>query len=233
MLGAAPQLRPCGDRMVLVEFAPLIAPEINDAVHSLAAAVGKAGIPGIVEWTPSYCSLGIHYDPLQIAYSEIAKRVVELVSSNQPRTKRTDRRVEVPVVYGGDFGPDLEWVASAHGLDAAAIVALHREPVYRVCLIGFTPGFPYLGGLPETLATPRLATPRAAVPAGSVAIGGQQCGIYPVNSPGGWRIIGRTPLRLFDVRQVEPCLLAPGDEVVFRRIREDEFGEIASQAGAS
>lgn len=233
MLGAVPQLRPCGDRMVIVEFASMIAPEINDAVHSLAAAVGNARIPGIVECTPSYRSLGIHYNPLQIEYSELVRRVGELVSSSQPFAKRIVRRVEVPVAYGGGFGPDLEWVASARGLSAEAVVALHSEAVYRVCLIGFTPGFPYLGGLPERLATSRLAAPRAAVPAGSVAIGGQQCGIYPVNSPGGWRIIGRTPLRLFDVQQVEPCLLTPGDEVVFLRIREYEFAEIASQVGAS
>jgi len=233
MFGPAPQLRACGDRMVMVEFAPMIAPEINDAVHSLAAAVENARIPGIIEWTPSYHSLGIHYNPLQIEYSDIVRRVGELVSSDQPGLRRVARRVKVPVVYGGDSGPDLEWVAIAHGLSVQAVVALHSEAVYRVCLIGFTPGFPYLGGLPETLATPRQATPRAAVPAGSVAIGGQQCGIYPVNSPGGWRIIGRTPLRLFDVQQVEPCLLAPGDEVVFRSIRKHEFAEIASQAGAS
>jgi inhibitor of KinA len=201
-------------------------------VQSLAAAVENARIPGIIEWTPSYHSLGIHYNPLQIEYSEIVGRVGELVSFNRRFTKRLVRRVDIPVVYGGDFGPDLESLADSHGLAAEAVVALHQEPVYRVYLIGFTPGFPYLGGLPETLATPRLAAPRAAVPAGSVAIGGRQCGIYPVNSPGGWRIIGRTPLRLFDVQHVEPCLLAPGDEVVFRRIREDEFAEIASQAGA-
>ena len=218
--------------MVLVEFAPMIAQEINDAVHSLAAAVENARIPGIIEWTPSYRSLGIHYNPLQIEYSEIVRQVGKLASSNQPSTRRIARRVEIPVVYGGDSGPDLESLSDSHGLGAEAVVALHQEPVYRVCLIGFTPGFPYLGGLPETLATPRLATPRAAVPAGSVAIGGQQCGIYPVNSPGGWHIIGRTPLRLFDVQHLEPCLLAPGDEVVFRRIREHEFAEIASQAGA-
>ena len=232
MFGEPPQLRACGDRMVMVEFEPTIAPEINDAVHSLAAAVENARIPGIIEWTPSYHSLGIHYNPLQIEYSEVVRRVGELIGSSQPSTKRTARRVEVPVVYGGDFGPDLESLADSHSLGAVAVVALHREPVYRVCLIGFTPGFPYLGGLPKTLATPRLATPREAVPAGSVAIGGQQCGIYPVNSPGGWRIIGRTPLRLFDVHRVDPCLLAPGDEVVFRSIREQEFAEIASQAGA-
>ena len=232
MFGEPPQLRACGDRMVMVEFEPTIAPEINDAVHSLAAVVENTRIPGIIEWTPSYHSLGIHYNPLQIEYSELVRRVGELVSSSQPAKKRTARRVEVPVVYGGAFGPDLESLADSHSLGAVAVVALHREPVYRVCLIGFTPGFPYLGGLPKTLATPRLATPREAVPAGSVAIGGQQCGIYPVNSPGGWRIIGRTPLRLFDVHRVDPCLLAPGDEVVFRSIREQEFAEIASQAGA-
>ena len=182
--------------------------------------------------TPSYHSLGIHYNPLQIGYAEVVRRVRELVESDQRHQRRAIRRVEVPVVYGGDFGPDLKSVASAHSLSIEAVVALHREPVYRVCLIGFTPGFPYLGGLPEALATPRLPTPRASVPAGSVAIGGRQCGIYPVNSPGGWSILGRTPLRLFDVQQAEPCLLSPGDEVVFRSICEREFAEIASQVGA-
>jgi inhibitor of KinA len=136
------------------------------------------------------------------------------------------------MVYGGDFGPDLKSVADAHGLKMEAVVSLHNEAAYRVCLIGFTPGFPYLSGLPEMLATPRLATPRASVPAGSVAIGGLQCGIYPVMSPGGWNIIGRTPLRLFDVQHVQPCLLAPGDEVMFRGISEREFAEIASEVGA-
>jgi inhibitor of KinA len=233
MFGAAPQLRACGDRMVMVEFEPMIASEINDAVHCLAAAVENARIPGIIEWTPSYHSLGIHYNPLQIEYSEIVGRVGELVSFNRRFTKRLVRRVDIPVVYGGDFGPDLESVASTHGLDAEALVALHGQPIYRVCLIGFTPGFPYLSGLPNELATPRLATPRAVVPAGSVAIGGKQCGVYPVNSPGGWHILGRTPLRLFDIQRAELCLLAPGDEVVFRRIREQEFAEIDSQAGAS
>jgi inhibitor of KinA len=136
------------------------------------------------------------------------------------------------VVYGNDFGPDLNSVARMHGLSVEAAVALHCEALYRVCLIGFTPGFPYLSGLPEILSTPRLTTPRKFVPAGSVAVGGRQCGIYPVNSPGGWSILGRTPLRLFDVRQATPCLLSPGDEVVFRRIDEEEFSEIASQVGA-
>ncbi len=233
MFGPVPKLRACGDRMVMAEFAPMIAPEINTAVHSLAAAVESARIPGVVECIPSYHSVGIHYDPMVIEYSEMLQRLGRLLSSDQPDLRRASRRVEVPLVYGGDFGPDLEWVASAHGLSAEAVIVLHSKGIYRVCLIGFTPGFPYLGGLPETLATPRRAKPRAAVPAGSVAIGGQQCGIYPVNSPGGWRIIGRTPLRLFDVQHVEPCLLAPGDEVVFRSIREHEFAESASQASAS
>ena len=232
MLGPTPKFSVCGDRMVMVEFGPVIAPEINDAVHRVTASVENARIPGIVECTPSYHSLGIHYNPLQIGYSELVRRVREIVDSGQLHQRRSIRRVEVPVVYGGEFGPDLKSVASARGLSVEAVVALHSQAVYCVYLIGFTPGFPYLGGLPEKLATPRLATPRALVPAGSVAIGGQQCGIYPVNSPGGWSILGRTPLRLFDVQQVEPCLLSPGDEVVFRRICEQEFAEIAAQVGA-
>ena len=232
MSARTPEVRTCGDRTVMVEFDPVIAPEINEAVHSLTAAVDTARIPGIVECTPSYHSLGIHYDPLQIGYAEVVQRVREIIESGPQHQRSAVQRVEVPMVYGGDFGPDLKSVARAHGLSVEAAVTLHSEAVYRVCLIGFTPGFPYLSGLPEALATPRLPTPRASVPAGSVAIGGRQCGIYPVNSPGGWSILGRTPLRLFDVQKVEPCLLSPGDEVVFRRIYEEEFSEIASQVGA-
>ena len=232
MFEPTPEVGACGDRMVMVEFEPLLTPEINEAVHTLTVAVETARIPGIVECTPSYHSLGIQYNPLQIGYAEVVRRVREIVESDQRHQRRAVRRVEIPVVYGNDFGLDLESVARARGLNIEAVVALHSEAIYRVCLIGFTPGFPYLSGLPETLATPRLPTPKTSVPAGSVAIGGRQCGIYPVNSPGGWSILGRTPLRLFDVQQVEPCLLSPGDEVVFRRISEHEFAEIASQVGA-
>jgi len=217
----------------MVEFAETISPEINVAIHGLAEALENAKIPGIVECTPCYCSLGVHYDPLQIQCHVVMEQLSQLLTSKRQDWRHVGRRVEIPVVYGGDFGPDLEWVASTHGLNAQNVVALHSEPVYRVFMIGFTPGFPYLGGLPETLACPRLPSPRTVVPTGSVAIGGLQCGIYPVNSPGGWRIIGRTPLRLFDVRIAKPSLLAPGDEVVFRRIDEQEFFQIASQAGTS
>lgn len=231
MFGPTPEVSACGDCTVMVEFEPVITPEINEAVHTLTAALEMARIPGIIECIPSYHSLGIHYNPLQIGYAEVVRRVCGIVESNQRHQRREVRRVEVPVVYGDGFGPDLESVASARGLSIEAVVALHSEAVYRVCLIGFTPGFPYLGGLPETLATPRLSTPRTSVPAGSVAIGGRQCGIYPVNSPGGWSIVGKTPLRLFDVQQAEPCLLSPGDEVVFRRICAQEFAEITSQIG--
>jgi len=232
MFDPTPKIRACGDRMVMVEFEPVIAPEINDAVHTVTAAMESARIPGIVECVPSYHSLGIHFNPLQIPYAEIVRRVRDILLSDQPDQRRVLRRVQVPVLYGDDFGPDLKSVARARGLSVEAVVALHSQAVYRVCLIGFTPGFPYLSGLPETLTTPRLTTPRKSVPAGSVAIGGEQCGIYPVSSPGGWSLVGRTPLRLFDVQKVEPCLLSPGDEVVFRRICEQEFAEIASQVGA-
>src|SRR5262245_18727087 len=233
MFGLAPQFHACGDRMVLVEFAPTISPGINNEVQNLAAALESTRVAGIVEWTPSYCSLGVYYDPLRIGYSQVIERLTQLSSIGSQVSARITRRVEVPVVYGREFVLDLEWVATSHGFSVDEATARHSAAVYRVYLIGFTPGFPYLGGLPQELTAPRLPTQRAMVPAGSVAIGGQQCGIYPVSSPGGWRIIGRTPLHLFNIRHVEPCLLTPGDEVVFRGISEQEFHQLTSEAGAS
>ncbi len=222
------QCLPCGDRMVLVEFEAAISEEINDAVHGLAAAIEAAEIAGIIEWVPSYRSLGVYYDPLRIQYAELVQRLNELERKEAPGRLRSSTRVEIPVVYGGRMGPDLESVARLHRITPEEVIALHTGGRYRVFLIGFTPGFPYLGGLHGTLATPRLPTPRSRVPEGSVAIGGQQTGIYPVESPGGWRLIGRTPLRLFDVGRRSPCVLKPGDQVVFRSISEAEFQELAA-----
>lgn len=213
--------------MVLVEFEAAISVEINEAVHSLAAALAAAEVSGVTEWVPSYHSLGVVYDPLKIGYSELAERLANLAKTSAVAPLLSSRRIEIPVVYGGAMGSDLDSVASFHGFTPEEVIALHTGSQYRVCLIGFTPGFPYLGGLPSALVTPRLATPRPRVAAGSVAIGGQQTGIYPVESPGGWRLIGRTPLRLFDVRREDPCLLRPGDEVIFRSISDAEFRELA------
>jgi KipI family sensor histidine kinase inhibitor len=216
-------IKPCGDRMVLIQLGNEISSAANAAVHRLATRLGKAQISGVLEWIRSYCALGVIYDPLEIGYRALVEELDRLSELETELTPESTRRLEIPVAYGAEFGPDLVFVAEYHGLAPEQVIALHTGAVYRVYMIGFTPGFPYLGGLPPILHTPRLPDPRLEVPAGSVAIGGQQTGIYPISSPGGWRIIGRTPLHLFDVRSSRPALLEPGDEITFRAISREEF----------
>jgi KipI family sensor histidine kinase inhibitor len=223
LLGMTVRIESCGDRMVLIEFSKEISSAANVAVHHLAAMLEKAQISGVLDWIPSYCSLGVIYDPLKIGYPALIEELSRLRDLETEFLPESTRRLEIPVAYGAAFGPDLAFVAQYHGLSPERVVALHTKAVYRVYMIGFTPGFPYLGGLPPILHTPRLANPRLQVPAGSVAIGGQQAGIYPITSPGGWRIIGRTPLHLFDIRNLRPGLLKPGDEITFRAINQEEF----------
>ena len=197
--------------------------DISEATHSQVRCLTAAltGYPDIRNLHPAYSSLLIDYDPLRIAADALEKliRTVDLDAFplERPRT------VEVPVCYEPAFAPDLEHVAAHAGLTPAEVVALHSSARYRVYFLGFSPGFPYLGGLPPELATPRLPAPRRHVPAGSVAIGGNQAGIYPLASPGGWRVIGRTPLRLFDAARRPPTLLLMGDAVRFVPIHSREF----------
>lgn len=210
-----PRCLPLGDAAILVQLGEGIDPALNARVQALAQLV-EAGAPtGIGEAVGAYCTLTVHYDPMRIAYSE----ALDWVQRQAQRVGELDlpvpRTVEIPVLYGGEQGPDLDFIARHTGLTPGEVIRLHAAGEYRVYLLGFTPGFPYLGGLHPRLACPRLATPRPAVPAGSVGIAGEQTGIYPVTSPGGWRIIGCTPAILFDVQREPPCLLAPGDVVRF------------------
>jgi inhibitor of KinA len=216
--------------MVLVEFANEISRETHAAVYRLSMLLAEENIPGVIEWVPSYRSLGVIYDPMTIDYPALAKQLERLQGQGTPKLRQEAvlRRLEIPVTYGEEMGPDLLFVAEHHGLTIEQVIALHTSATYQVYLIGFTPGFPYLGGLPAALNTPRLANPRPRVPAGSVAIGGQQAGIYPVDSPGGWRILGRTPLRLFDLNSPTLCLLKIGDTITFRAISRDEFETCSS-----
>jgi KipI family sensor histidine kinase inhibitor len=211
-----PRFRPVGESAALVQFGNAIDAGINARVHRLADLLARADWQGFGEAVPAYASLLVHYDPLLWAYSDVVARI----ESCLPRlplaeVSTTARLVEIPVIYGGDDGPDLEAVARAHDLTPRAVIQLHSQAEYGVYMIGFTPGFPYLGGLDERIATPRRESPRTLVPAGSVGIAGQQTGIYPLASPGGWQIIGRTALDLFDPARVPPSLLAPGDRVRF------------------
>ena len=186
---------------------------ISEATGRRVAALarGARALEGVGEVIPSYTSVLVRFDPLAATHEDIAARLRALHVDAEGQT--TPRIVEIPVRYGGEWGPDLAFVAEHAGLTEAEVVALHSQRLYRIYMIGFLPGFPYLGGLDPRLHTPRLDAPRTRIPAGSVGIGGQQTGVYPVESPGGWRIIGRTPLKLFDPGQ--PPLYAAGDMIWF------------------
>lgn len=209
-----PRFQPAGDSALLVTFGEQIDLAINRRVHRLARALAGRPLPGLGEAVPGYAALLIHYDPLLLDYPILETFVRQNLSSGEVLALEP-RRVEVPVTYGGEAGPDLGFVAAHAGLSEAEVIRIHSGRDYPVYMMGFTPGFPYLGGLDPAIAAPRLSTPRTRVPAGSVGIAGEQTGVYPLDSPGGWRIIGRTALKLFDPTREPPFLLAPGDLVRF------------------
>lgn len=230
-----PQIEALGECALLIRFGATIDAQVNARVHAAAAALQAATLPGVFDIAPAYASVGLHYDPrawadpnAASAFGHIAARVAQLLRhldfSNNVASSTT---VEIPVCYGGDCGPDLPEVSARAGFDPAQVIARHVAVEYRVAMLGFAPGFPYLLGLDAALHTPRRSSPRTRVPAGSVAIGGAQTGIYPRDLPGGWHIIGRTPLTLFDVSRDPPALLAPGQCVRFRAVDAAEFAQIA------
>ena len=211
-----------GESCLVVELGDAINLTLNRQVRALSLALEQARVKGVLEAVPTYRSLAIYYDPLTIDRDALKAQVLSLHGSLGDQGDQTPRIVEIPTVYGGEYGPDLEFVARHSGLSRDEVVRLHSKPLYHVYMLGFIAGFPYLGDLAERLAVPRLSTPRLKVPAGSVGIGGRQTGVYPIESPGGWRIIGRTPLRLFDPSSEAPTAILPGDKVRFVRIEPHE-----------
>jgi KipI family sensor histidine kinase inhibitor len=223
------KFRTMGDRGLLVELGEGIDPAINLEVQKLALGLSSAGISGITELVPGYRSLMVVYHPLLINYNRL-KQTVEGIHSGLGNVSLPPPKIyEIPVAYGGEYGPDLEWVADYHDIEPDDVIRLHTEPLYRVYMIGFTPGYPYMGELLEQLATPRRGTPRTHVPQGSVGIAQRQTGIYPVASPGGWQIIGRTPITLFDPAADPPARLEMGDCVRFRIISKEEMQQWPSK----
>ena len=210
-----PRLIPAGDSAVLIELADEINDEVNDRVHALAQFLRSQNQIQFLDLIPAYSSLLVCYDASQIQYSQISDYLNAILQSAHAITLSESRLVEIPTIYGAEFGPDLSFVATWSGLPEAEVIRLHSSVVYRVYMIGFAPGFAYLGSVPDQIAVPRLETPRTHVPAGSIGIAGKQTGIYPMETPGGWRLIGRTALRLFDHRNDPPTLLRPGDRVRF------------------
>jgi inhibitor of KinA len=208
------EIRPASDRSLLVCFGEEISLQAHRQVLCLLRGF-PALPPGILNLHPAFASVLIDFDPRRRTAAEVEGLVRERFAASEAAPEIEPRTVEIPVRYGGDAGPDLADVAHHTGLTPERVVELHSAASYAVYFLGFSPGFPYLGGLSPELATPRLPSPRKRVPAGSVAIGGSQTGIYPADSPGGWRIIGRTPLRLFDPEASPPALLRAGDQVRF------------------
>lgn len=220
------RLIPAGDTALLVQFANEISPENNSRVQSLAAMISNAAVEGIIETIPTYSSLLVSYDPTILSYGALC-RMLESLRPDGDVAAAASFVYTVPVCYGGEFGEDLVDVASHAGLSVDETVERHSSVCYRIYMLGFLPGFAYLGGLDETIACPRLSSPRKSIAPGSVGIGGNQTGVYPVASPGGWRLIGKTPLKLYDPERAEPILYRAGDYIKFEPITSARFAEIA------
>ncbi len=210
-----PRILPLGDSSVLVQLGDEIELKVNQRVHALAKLIEASGFHGIVETVPAYSTLLVHYDPLILPFSRVKNELRAKIAQVEETANRKPRRVDVPVRYGGEYGIDLESAARHLGLSIEDVIRIHSEKIYLVYMMGFTPGYPYMGKLDDALMMPRLETPRTRVAAGTVAIAGSQTGIYSIDSPGGWNLIGWTPLKLFDPDYDSPFLFAPGDEVKF------------------
>ncbi|MEB3101078.1 5-oxoprolinase subunit PxpB [Ferviditalea candida] len=223
------EIYPLGERAATVRFGAVIDPDIHNRVRAMMSVLREKPFPGLVEAAPAFTSVTVYYDPLRVAsdaatpYDAVCLHLKETLLQAELHPPKAPRTVEIPVCYDGGFGPDLAQVAEWNGLTKEEVIRIHSEPVYTIYMIGFAPGFPYLGGMSERIAAPRKSSPRMMVPAGSVGIAGKQTGIYPLNSPGGWQIIGRTPLELFRPGHIPPSLLQAGDLVRFCPIRKEEY----------
>lgn len=225
----SPKFTPAGDCAVVIELGDEISPQCNRAVHALSKALTDERIPAVRDIIPTYRSILVQYDAALSSYDDMKSTLSNIPPSTEDPSNAP--LVHIPVLYGGNHGPDLEFVARSAGMSPQEVIDTHSNAEYLVYMMGFTPGFPYLGGMPPQIAAPRRTTPRTAIPKGSVGIAETQTGVYPIESPGGWQLIGRTPLTLFDPQRDTPSLLDAGARVKFQPLpNEDEYQRIHQHA---
>ena len=228
------KIRPLGDSALVIQLGDGIDEAIHKKVKYMMSLFEKQPFEGLIETVPAYNSLTVYYNPVEvyssnnlneniIPYEIVHSIVLKLLEKSFVAESTKNRIINIPVVYGGEMGPDLEYVALYNGLTPSEVISIHSSRDYLVYMLGFAPGFPFMGGMDQQIATPRKDTPRLAVPLGSIGIAGNQTGIYPLETPGGWQIIGRTPLRLFLPELSPPSLLQPGDRIQFTSISMEEY----------
>ena len=226
-----PKILPCGDSAVTIEFGDRIDPDINGMVLALDDIIRARAPAGLLETVPTYRSLTVQFDPIETDYEALIRLVNEETKDLAPR-KAVGRRWRVPVVYGGEFGSDLEDVAETHGMTPAQVIEIHSSAIYRIYMIGFLPGFTYLGGLDKRIATSRRVQPRAKIPSGTIMIGGEQAGIAPMDMPSGWHNLGLTPVRPYAPERDPVFLFAAGDEIVFEPVDASRWDALEKAARA-
>ena len=224
-----PKILPCGDSAVTIEFGDRIDPDINGMVLALDDIIRARAPAGLLETVPTYRSLTVQFDPVETDYEALIRLVNEETKDLAPR-KAVGRRWRVPVVYGGEYGSDLEDVAETHGMTPAQVIEIHSSAIYRIYMIGFLPGFTYLGGLDKRIATSRRVQPRAKIPSGTIMIGGEQAGIAPMDMPSGWHNLGLTPVRPYAPERDPVFLFAAGDEIVFEPVDASRWDALQKAA---
>lgn len=218
-----------GDSSILIQFGNAIDPDINARIAATVAIIKEQHIEGVVDIIPAFCSLLINYDPRVISYDRMRERMEKILSMEIAADAQKKRVYEIPVCYGGTYGPDLATIAEHAGLSEQEVIDIHSSTDYLIYMLGFLPGFTYLGGLDERIHTPRLANPRIRIPAGSVGIGGSQTGIYPMDSPGGWQLMGMTPVKTYDPEREVPILVEAGEYIRFVPVDEAEYERISRE----
>ncbi|MBQ8026222.1 MAG: 5-oxoprolinase subunit PxpB [Oscillospiraceae bacterium] len=224
-----PKILVAGDSSVLIEFGKEISPETNRRIAATVQLIHAQQIEGVVDMIPTYCALLINYDPRVILFDPLVRRLEKLLEIEVSAGETKKRVYEIPVCYGGKYGPDLDVIARHAGLTEQEVIRIHSSRDYLIYMLGFLPGFTYLGGLDERIHTPRLQTPRVRIEAGSVGIGGSQTGIYPLDSPGGWNLMGMTPVKTYDPEREVPILVKAGEYIRFVPVSEEEYLQIRDE----